>query len=345
MKVQVGDVVVTVTGEVPERTISWFAALPAGPADVAADIELRFRDDLRTEGRPLLGTGWLWADATDLWVADHHGRGARLPLPRLTPVEVDRRLDPGLVHAAVLVPLLRAATWRRGGVLLRAAGIELDGRRIVATGWSGSGKTGLVVAALRRGGAYLGDDWVALGSDGTVAPVPARLFLRDRTGPDGAPHRTAAMAERALRRASRGTDGRMSRVLDTLADWAFHAGTTEAVPGDLVADARIATRGRLDTIVVLDLGGCLDGADTDLAAEVLAASSQGFVAESADVEAAHRSIFPGRFDEPLFPTFAEEQDRIRTLTADVPVSVAGAIGADGPDGLLDRVLDATGRPT
>ncbi len=71
--------------------------------------------------------------------------------------------------------LLRAAlAWRlpsRGGMLLHAAAVTLDGRAFLLAGSEGSGKSTFAALAESRGARVLSDDLVLL--DGALAPVEA----------------------------------------------------------------------------------------------------------------------------------------------------------------------------
>jgi hypothetical protein len=89
-----------------------------------------------------------------------------------------------------LVNLVRAAlAWRmlsRGGALLHAAGIVLDGRAFVLVGRAGSGKSTWARLAAGAGATVLSDDLVMLDRAGTAVEAlgaPFRSTHRETAGP------------------------------------------------------------------------------------------------------------------------------------------------------------------
>jgi hypothetical protein len=69
---------------------------------------------------------------------------------------------------------------QRGVLPVKAAAVEIGGRAVLLAGATGTGKSVLAAAFLRRGFAVLGDDVTLLSGDG-VAPGPARLRLWRRS--------------------------------------------------------------------------------------------------------------------------------------------------------------------
>lgn len=72
-------------------------------------------------------------------------------------------VDPEVFAAFVVASGLPMLLWQRGGLLLHASGVELNGKAIGIAGPSGVGKSTLARALLDAGGRLIGDDtlWLA----------------------------------------------------------------------------------------------------------------------------------------------------------------------------------------
>lgn len=66
---------------------------------------------------------------------------------------------------------------------VHAGAVELDGQAVLLPGGSHAGKSALVAELLRRGAAYLSDEYALIDIDGRVHPYPRPLLLRNG-GPD-----------------------------------------------------------------------------------------------------------------------------------------------------------------
>jgi len=64
------------------------------------------------------------------------------------------------------------------GIALHAGAVERDGRAILLSGSSGSGKTTIALSLLSRGAHYLSDEAVFVSSDGRVRGLPRALALK-----------------------------------------------------------------------------------------------------------------------------------------------------------------------
>jgi hypothetical protein len=84
------------------------------------------------------------------------------------------------LHIALL-PALRRLLLDRGIGMVGAAAFELDGEATVLAGLTGSGKTSLLLAALERGAAFAGDEYVGIGESGEVTPIIRSIALRQDT--------------------------------------------------------------------------------------------------------------------------------------------------------------------
>jgi hypothetical protein len=99
----------------------------------------------------------------------------------------------GEVFRALEADLAARAAESRDYVMLHAAALERDGRILLVPGESGSGKSTVAAALLKRGFRYQSDEFAPLSADLTVWPYPLPLRLREtslRVLPDLAPEVT-----------------------------------------------------------------------------------------------------------------------------------------------------------
>lgn len=194
-----------------------------------------------------------------LWVGDRFGLGAVLDLhgDRLA-ARVHPAAPRSVLSWHVYLVLVRAALARRGADILRMAAVEVDGRRVGIGGWSGSGKTRLVLTQiLHHGGRLLGDQVLANLPDGTVAPLTADLRVR-------AEHADLLLVERRgrsrLRRGAarrldelgaRSSGGPVARLSVGLAEILREGGETRVGAADLAPGRPLGAPGALDTVVLL----------------------------------------------------------------------------------------------
>jgi len=77
---------------------------------------------------------------------------------------------------------LWVAEWADDRVFVHAGCVAWRGHAIVVPGRSHSGKTTLTVALLRRGAAYMSDEYAVLSTNGKVHAYPRRLRIRQAAG-------------------------------------------------------------------------------------------------------------------------------------------------------------------
>jgi hypothetical protein len=202
-----------------------------GPIEAAvagdADLVVRFVDRLETRGRTIL-LGAREAAFTDdafLVLRSKHKARARVSVPM---ADVGRSgcevvCERGAPAVPLLVPMLNLTVLGKGALPLHAGAFVHRGVGVVCTGWSKGGKTETLLAFTQRGAAYVGDEWVYLGGDGsTVHGIPEPLRLWDshlsqlphvgRRIDRGSRRRLAAL--RAARRVGTATPGRLGRMAD-----------------------------------------------------------------------------------------------------------------------------------
>ncbi|MEX0757287.1 MAG: hypothetical protein WD204_05010, partial [Acidimicrobiia bacterium] len=114
-----------------------------------------------------------------VWVGDRFGRGGilRIHNGHLSAV-VSPDIPPTWLND-LYVLLVDAALARRGGMVLRMSAVQTATRRIGVSGFSGSGKTRLLLTLIGVHGATLiGDSVVGCLADGTIAPMAVNLKIR-----------------------------------------------------------------------------------------------------------------------------------------------------------------------
>jgi hypothetical protein len=84
------------------------------------------------------------------------------------------------LHIALL-PALRRLLLDRGVAFVGAAAFESNGGATVLAGVTGSGKTSLLLGALERGAAFIGDEYLGLGETGRATPIVRAIALRQET--------------------------------------------------------------------------------------------------------------------------------------------------------------------
>jgi hypothetical protein len=96
-------------------------------------------------------------------------------------------LDPGALADELLDPILLFLLARSGRTPIHAAGIMIDDRAVLLTAPSGSGKSSLAHAAMRRGLAVLSDDtvYIQLEPQFRVWGLPRPVHLLPKDAPPG----------------------------------------------------------------------------------------------------------------------------------------------------------------
>ena len=90
--------------------------------------------------------------------------------------------SPHVLYTNVIEALLRLAVAAKGGMLLHSACIELDGRGLMLSARTDTGKTGTVLRLLReRGGRFLSDDMTIISPDGAARCFPKPLTISSHT--------------------------------------------------------------------------------------------------------------------------------------------------------------------
>ena len=90
--------------------------------------------------------------------------------------------SPHVVYTNILEALLRFVVADRGRMLLHSACIELDGRGVMLSARTDTGKTSTILRLLReRGGHFLSDDMTIIDADATALSFPKPLTISHHT--------------------------------------------------------------------------------------------------------------------------------------------------------------------
>ena len=90
--------------------------------------------------------------------------------------------SPHVAYTNVIEALLRFVIASKGHMLLHSACVELDGRGVMLSARTDTGKTGTVLRLLREKGArFLSDDMTILGPDGTAHCYPKPMTISNHT--------------------------------------------------------------------------------------------------------------------------------------------------------------------
>lgn len=303
--------------------------------DSAPDVVIRVAARPRPQQRAEHG---IWVGPEGAWLEGRRGLGTLLDLGG-SPLVAD--VPPGVAssqlgHGLYLL-LVGASLWRDGATLLRAAVVELGGRRLAVSGWSGSGKTRVVLELLARGGTLLGDDVVAL-REGRVSCVLAEVTLRPEHADQlpGAGQRIAWLPSRPRPGSDRHRPNRRSAHLAVrLRDLRRAVG--ERRVGTFAAGGPGAP-GRLDSLLLLGMSG--GGAD---GARALAALGASYQASHTPIAAVATQLWGQEFPRGLLPAVTDRVAAAVEALRGVPVEHRAAVrDAEDARRAADRLADLAG---
>jgi hypothetical protein len=145
-------------------------------------------------------------------------------------------LSPHVLYTNVVEPLLRFLLVKRGFMLLHAACIEIEGRSIMLSAQTDTGKTSTILTLLRRhGGTFYSDDMVVVSDQGTASRYPKPLTISAHTLRSVPSHRlradqrlSLAWQSRLHSRGGRSTGKRMAQF--NVPMMAMNAGVQMLIP-------------------------------------------------------------------------------------------------------------------
>jgi len=180
--------------------------------------------DVRPVGglRPRFRSALLVQDSGLLYREHLGGLFANFRVEMGSPVQVTAgpllALSPHVLYTNIVEPLLRFLLVRRGFMLLHAACISIEGRSIMLSAQTDTGKTSTILSLLRRyGGTFYSDDMVVISAQGTASRYPKPLTISAHTLRSVPSHRLAPVQRLSLvwqsrlhSRSGRATGKRMS---------------------------------------------------------------------------------------------------------------------------------------
>lgn len=257
------DGLLRIASEVVLPELAFFSVPPAGPPDLV--IERALVGGSRPRPRTSVVAG---PDAV-LWREHLGALGANFRIELGQPVRVQvgplLALSPHVVYTNLVEPLVRFLLVARGHMLLHAATVRLNGRTVMLSARTDTGKTSTILLLLRaHGGVFFSDDMVVLDPAGGLARYPKPLTISAHTVralPDhglGLGSRlTLPLRSRLHSREGRAAGKRMSDM--NLPIMALNAAVQAIVPPpkyrvtDLVP-CRIGTRTTMDAVFLIERG-------------------------------------------------------------------------------------------
>jgi hypothetical protein len=146
------------------------------------DIVIRFVDSLPVPSRiRYLGVddAGFTDDAFLVLRGPHKSRArAQIPFDRVGK-QCEIVCERGLLQVPLLIPILNLTVLGKGTLPLHASAFSYRDTGFVATGWSRSGKTEVLLGFMANGASYVGDEWIYLSDDGRRMhgiPEPIRVW-------------------------------------------------------------------------------------------------------------------------------------------------------------------------
>lgn len=253
------------------RAVERRLGLPAIDAggDTTPELTIRYADGLPIVGRLRTVGRDEGAFTDDVFVVRRGTRPiAILRFERIGGDDAEILVERGAGAPAQLVSLVNLGILGHGRVALHAAAVVHEGRGIAACGWSGSGKTEVLLGYLERGASAVGDEWIdATPSSGRLVGLPSPIRVQDwhleqlpgLRGRIGRGSRLAMAAAAAVERSGRGVAG-VGRVVPgsgALRRTAARAGAKRHIdvpPATLFGAERLADAATLDIVFLLETG-------------------------------------------------------------------------------------------
>jgi hypothetical protein len=245
-------------------TVARQLGLPATELDRAPDVTIRFAELTIHEPLTYVGLGETAYNRDGFFVL--RGRGGNAGRTRV-PFEALGRspelvCEPSVAAVPHLLAIINLVALTKDVLPLHASAFTTGPLGVLVTGWSKGGKTEALLAAVRRGGCYVGDEWVYLTPDGDMLglPEPIRVWdwqlqqfpdlLRPRTRADRARLSTwRGVRAAAAMASSSGLPGSgLARRAEPLTARQTYL---QVPPKELFGADRVVLRGALDAVVLM----------------------------------------------------------------------------------------------
>jgi dolichol-phosphate mannosyltransferase len=271
---------VTFESDVVLRELAYYAVPALGkPADIS--IRVGEVGDRGPRRRPVVTHGPEFVAYEEH--LGRHGANFRLDFTDHIEVTVGPLLarSPHVVYTNVVEALLRFLLVSRGRMLLHSATVELDGRGVMLTARTDTGKTGTILRLLREhGAAFLSDDMTLVEPGGLAGAYPKPLTISshtlaavDSTVLSAAERRWLAVQSRVHSKSGRAVGGRLASL--NLPIMALNAITQAVIPPpkymvDRLVPCRHAEAVRVEELFVIERGpAALEEVDHEAAVEIM----------------------------------------------------------------------------
>ncbi|MCL5110618.1 MAG: hypothetical protein M1401_17485 [Chloroflexi bacterium] len=160
--------------------LAWLLGPSQGQPAAEPDVTIRYVPRLpRREGLQYVGLHEAAFDEEEFYLVGPQGQLATFPFARLGgPSEF--LCEPGVSILSYLLPVLGLRLLAKGYVMLHAASLVHEGKGVLVTGWQKGGKTETLLAFMRAGAQYLGDEWTILSpAEGKMWGIAGTLQIWD----------------------------------------------------------------------------------------------------------------------------------------------------------------------
>ncbi len=168
-------------GPADEAKVARQLGLPAADPEGDADLVVRFVDAVTRQPLTYVGLGDTGFNRDGFFVLAGPGSTAgrtRIPFDDLGehPEILCERHVPAVPHLLTMINLVALS---KDVLPLHASAFSLEGLNVLVTGWSKGGKTEALLAAMARGGTYVGDEWVYITPDREMLGLPEPIRVWD----------------------------------------------------------------------------------------------------------------------------------------------------------------------
>ena len=145
-----------------------------------ADITVEFVDDVSSENESIKIRSPVSYDNRGLFFHDHKYRILRIEIEKVGMSNFCVTCDVNFnKHFFIIIIeyLIHHILLGKGCYLCHSSAFIYNKKAVLCPAWRNVGKTNILLAFLKEGAQYLGDDWVIIKSDGSVLSIPKRLNL------------------------------------------------------------------------------------------------------------------------------------------------------------------------
>jgi len=149
-------------------------------AEKDADITIEFINDISADSQSIRVRPPVACDEEGVFFHDHNYRVLRIDTEKIGITNFRVTCDADFnKHFFVIIMeyLIHHLILESGHYFCHASAFIYDGKTILCPAWRHVGKTNILLAFMKEGAQYLGDDWVIINKDGLIISMPKRLNL------------------------------------------------------------------------------------------------------------------------------------------------------------------------